>query len=174
MYRLYVFGGRGHFYFNFFGIHRSTTGPIGARPRVRPLGSPPPPRIMILWKSIESTGTYINKHIHYVFVDLHVYSIIHRYLESNRIVSYLFSLVLIHPVSVYSAHLICYLVSVNQSYNWAVSDSLLQTALASTCMYTQYTSQSQEKKNNCLTGRLYRLLFKKRKYVTNEIIDKTL
>ena len=60
---LYVFGGRGrtrtdadgrgHLLFNFFNffffliififyIHRST-GPIGARPRVRPLGSPPPP-----------------------------------------------------------------------------------------------------------------------------------
>ena len=55
--RLYVFGGRGrtrtdadgrgHFLFKlilfyFFCIHIST-GPIGARPRVRPLGSPPPP-----------------------------------------------------------------------------------------------------------------------------------
>ena len=25
-----------------------------------------PPRIMILWRSIESTGTYINKNIHYL------------------------------------------------------------------------------------------------------------
>ena len=52
---LYVFGGRGHLFYFFififiyiffiffiFGIHRAT-GPIGTRPRVRPLGSPPPP-----------------------------------------------------------------------------------------------------------------------------------
>ena len=61
--RLYVFGGRGRtrtdadifikWYIFFFGIHWST-GPIGTRPRVRPFGSPPP-RIMILWRSIEST-----------------------------------------------------------------------------------------------------------------------
>ena len=72
---LYVFGGRGrtrtfififlnlNFYFLFFGIHRYT-GPIGARPRVRPLGSPPTHHAPI-WRSIESTGIYIHKNIHY-------------------------------------------------------------------------------------------------------------
>ena len=29
------------------------------------LGHPLPPRIMILWRSIESTGIYLNKNIHY-------------------------------------------------------------------------------------------------------------
>ena len=71
--------GRGHFILIFvliflvllfWGMHRST-GPIGARPRVRPLGSPPPPpRNMILWISI--VYRYLHPQKYTLFIDLHI------------------------------------------------------------------------------------------------------
>ena len=96
----------------FFCIHRST-GPIGARPQSQTAWVTPPPTYHDLMK-IYWVYPYLHQQKYTIRRSTCLFNDPPISIESNRIVSYLFLIVLIHPVSVYSAHLICYLVSGNQ------------------------------------------------------------
>ena len=75
------------FYFFIFGIHRSTA-PIGARPRVRPLGSPP--HASWSYEDLLSLPVPTSTKIYTICRSTCLFNDPPISIESNRIVSYLF------------------------------------------------------------------------------------